>query len=113
MPIGGISPPLCRRDYQRTLLYITILFNRKIHQLDLQNAYPQPGFQEISKETGKPYAWRLEKSLSGIASSGKTWNNNVDQAPKEVTWAATASNPCLQQRRQGEDCRLLAIYVDD
>ena len=72
-----------------------------------------PGFQEISKDTGRPYVWRLTRSLYGIPSNEKLWNMTVDKALKGMNWTATASDSCLYQRGHGDYYSVMALYVDD
>ena len=116
--------PVTRLPLIRLILAFANKFDLIMYQLDVKTAFlnsdvlgeinteiPE-GFTCTEKEK-KECVWKLNKSLYGLRTSPKSWNNLFSEAMKDLGFKTTIHEPCLFIYRDTEILILAVLYVDD
>lgn len=117
--------PVCRISSQRLLLAIAASHGWPVVAMDVQTAFlngtlsedvytkQAPGFEKIDDNTGKPYVWKLRKSLYGLRQSPSVWNLTIDKDLRRKGFTPSASDPCVYTKGSGDTYIMLTLFVDD
>ena len=117
--------PVCRISSQRMLLAIAASYGWPVVAMNVQTAFlngalsenlytkQAPGFEKIDSSTGKPYVWKLRKSLYGLRQSPNVWNLTIDRDLRRKGFTPTASEACVYTKGSGNSYVVLTLFVDD
>ena len=117
--------PVCPISSQLMLLAIAAFHGWPVAAMDVQTAFlngtlsenvyikQAPGFEKTDSSTGKPYAWKLRKSLHGLRQSPNVWNLTIDRDLRRKGFTQAASDPCVYTKGSGNSYVMLTLFVDD
>jgi hypothetical protein len=91
-----------------------------MRQMDVKGAYLNGHLKEeiymkqpAGFDDGSGRVCRLVKALYGLKQAGNAWNNEFDDAMKDLAYTNTKTDYCCYARRQGENFAIVLVWVDD
>lgn len=61
--------------------HISTVLLVSVHVVQPHVTFQASGFEKIESTTGKPFIWKLLKSLCGLCQSPSVWNLTIDEDP--------------------------------
>ena len=118
---GETYAPVAKFSTIRSILAHAAIHDLPIRNLDIGNAYlnsflPQNErcFMEAPPRYGRDgYVCMLIKSLYGLKSAGRLWNDTIDKWFKKMGYKQSTYDPCLYYYKNGDRFIYVALYVDD
>lgn len=116
--------PVTRLPLIRLILAFANKHNLIMRQLDVKTAFLNsdvvgeiyveiPEGSLINEVNKKDYVWKLNKSLYGLKTSPKSWNNLFSSVMTELGFKSTMNEPCLFVYIFNDTIILAMLYVDD
>ena len=80
-----------------------------------ENVYTKqaPGLEKIDSSGGRPYVWKMRKSLYSLQQSPSVWNLTIDRDLRRKDFTPTAPDPCVCTKGSGNSYVMLTLFVDD
>ena len=102
------------------ILALVPLKNLQLNQMDIKGAYLNGILQETiymeqpeGYEDGTGWVCPLVKTLYGLKQAGQEWNKELDGKLKDHKYQCLLSDSCVYIWHNGEDFRIMAIWVND
>lgn len=118
--LSDIYAPVAKLTTFRLFVIIATKYNLPIYQMDVTGAFL---YGEINENvyvslpegaySGDNNIVKLKKSLYGLKSSPKSWNNKVNSVIIREGFIRSKCDPCLYKKCSGESKIFILIYVDD
>jgi len=112
--------PVAKATTFRLMLALARVLKLRIHQLDVDSAFPYADLDEdvyITPPPGmrmdKGYCLKLEKSLYGLKQAPRNWNKNIVDYIKSLGFQQCILDNCLFVKHVGDEVYLISLYVDD
>ena len=112
--------PVAKVTTFRLMLAMSKVLNLKIHQLDVDSAFPYADLDEEVYMAPPPgmdlkegYCLKLDKSLYGLKQAPRNWNKNIVEYIKSIGFKQCILDNCLFVKKVGEETYLISLYVDD
>jgi len=118
---GETYAPVAKFSTIRSILAHAAIHDLPIRNLDIGNAYlnsflpeNERCFMEAPPRYGRDgYVCMLIKSLYGLKSAGRLWNDTIDKWFKKMGYKQSIYDPCLYYYKNGDRFIYVALYVDD
>ena len=118
---GETYAPVAKFSTIRSILAHAAIHDLPIRNLDIGNAYlnsflpsDERCFMEAPPRYGRDgYVCMLIKSLYGLKSAGRLWNETIDKWFKDMGYKQSTYDPCLYYYKNGDRFIYVALYVDD
>ena len=106
----------------RTLLAVSAAQKRKLHHMDVKNAFSHgnldeevymqqpPGFQN---KRFPNYICKLKKALYGLIQAPRAWHSKIAEYLIEIGFIASKADPSLYVKSKNGNIVFVLIYVDD
>ena len=116
---------MCRIGSIRTLLTIACEHGWPVWQIDVMVAFlpslidkdvfvePAPGHDPRDCKIGEVMAYKLQRSLYGLAQSPVLWYDTIDGVLVVIGFRPTQSDPSVYAHGSGVALVILTLYVDD
>jgi hypothetical protein len=112
--------PVAKVTTFRLMLAMSKVLNLKIHQLDVDSAFPYADLDEEVYMAPPPgmdlqegYCLKLDKSLYGLKQAPRNWNKNIVEYIKSIGFKQCILDNCLFVKKVGKETYLISLYVDD
>lgn len=112
--------PVVRLETIRAILAMVPKQKLKVQQMDVKGAYLNGRLQEKvymcqpeGYSDGTDRVCKLIKTLYGLKQSGREWNKELDRRLKERGFTNLLSDPCAYICRDGENFKIITVWVDD
>jgi Reverse transcriptase (RNA-dependent DNA polymerase) len=117
-----VFAPVARMETVRLIMVLAVQEGWLLHHMDVKSAFldgelkeevyvsQPPGF-EIEGQEHK--VLKLHKALYGLKQALRAWNSKLDSTLKSMNFEKTQSEHAVYRRKQGEECILVGVYVDD
>ena len=122
---GRSYAPVCRVGSIRTLIVIACEHGWHLWQMDVVVAFlhslidkdvfvePASGHDPRDFKTGEVIAYKLQRSLYGLAQSPMLWYDTIDGVLVVIGFRPTQSDPCVYTHGSGVTLVIPTLYVDD
>ena len=112
--------PVAKVTTFRLMLALSQVLKLKIHQLDVDSAFPYADLEEevfMSPPPGmdipEGFCLKLNKSLYGLKQVPRNWNKNIVEYIKSIGFKQSILDNCLFVKKVGDETYLISLYVDD
>ena len=102
------------------MLALSQVLKLKIHQLDVDSAFPYADLEEEvfmspppGMEIPEGFCLKLNKSLYGLKQAPRNWNKNIVEYIKSIGFKQSILDNCLFVKKVGDETYLISLYVDD
>jgi hypothetical protein len=116
-----VFAPTSKHTTLRTLLSIVAAENLELHQLDVKTAFLNGELDEDLwmeepegfREKGPLYGCHLKKALYGLRQAPRTWHARLKKELEADGFRASAADPGLFIKRDGQNWIYVLVWVDD
>ena len=112
--------PVVKSITVRLLLVLAFVFDMRVHQLDVSNAFCYADIEgDVYMEASPDFdlqpdhCFKLAKSLYGLRSSPRSWWKHLNKYIKSLLFMPCILEPCLYYTTYKGKRMYLSIYVDD
>jgi hypothetical protein len=114
--------PVVRYASLRCLFALAAYYDWEVHHLDVKSAYLNGKLEEtiymrqpegFCKADQEHLVCKLQKGLYGLKQAGRTWNQTIDPALKQLGLTPLDKDDCVYIHRTGKEMIVISLYVDD
>jgi transposase InsO family protein len=114
--------PVVRYASLRCLFALAAHYDWEVHHMDVKSAYLNGKLEEtiymrqpegFVKAGQEHLVCKLQKGLYGLKQAGRTWNQTIDPALKQLGLTPLDKDNCVYIHRDGKDMIIISLYVDD
>jgi transposase InsO family protein len=114
--------PVVRYASLRCLFALAAHYDWEVHHMDVKSAYLNGKLEEtiymhqpegFRKPGQEHLVCKLQKGLYGLKQAGRTWNQTIDPALKQLGLTPLDKDNCVYIHRTGKEMIVISLYVDD
>lgn len=117
-----VFAPVARLETIRLIIALAVQEGWLLHHMDVKSAFlngdlkeevyvtQPPGFEEKGSENK---VLKLHKALYGLRQAPRAWNFKLDKTLSSLGFARSKVEHAVYKRKQGVNCIILGVYVDD